>query len=230
LVQAKEDYQKQQQRDAVPLTPEQQAKIRALASDFPRLWQDPKTPDRDRKRMARLLLEDVTLRRGEDLQVQIRFRGGALKELHLPLPKPAWELKKTKPEIVAAIDQLLDEHSEGQIAHLLNQRGWHSSGACPFTLRIVNALRRAYRLKSRFDRLRERGLLTTAEVATIIGSRLSRVKYWRQVGVLTGLRFSEKNEYIYDPPTPAMMELIHERRCKRRGVSLGVSSPRRGAV
>jgi len=27
-----------------------------LASDFPRVWQDPNTPDRERKRMARLLL------------------------------------------------------------------------------------------------------------------------------------------------------------------------------
>jgi DNA invertase Pin-like site-specific DNA recombinase len=104
LTQAKEDYQKQQQH-ATPITEEQKAQIRALASDFPKLWQSPKTSDRDRKRMTRLLVEDVTLRRDQDIHVQIRFRGGALRELHLPLPKAAWELKKTKPEIVAAIDQ-----------------------------------------------------------------------------------------------------------------------------
>jgi DNA invertase Pin-like site-specific DNA recombinase len=219
LTQAKDEYQKQQARDSVPITEAQKAQILALASDFPKLWQDPKTLDRDRKRMARLLLEDVTLRRDQDIQVQIRFRGGALKELHLPLPKAAWELKKTKPEIVAEIDRLLEEHTEGRIAQMLNERGWHSSGACRFTLRIVNNLRRAYRLKSRFDRLREQGFLTTGEVAPMIGSRISRVKYWRQVGVLSGLRFSEKNEYLYHKPTGTMIELIHERRCKRRGAT-----------
>ena len=40
---------------------EQRKRILALASDFPRLWNDPATPYRERKRMARLLIEDVTL-------------------------------------------------------------------------------------------------------------------------------------------------------------------------
>lgn len=230
LAQAKEDYQKQQQQAAAPLTPEQRAKIAALATDFPRLWADPKTLDRDRKRMARLLLEDVTLRRDQDIAVQIRFRGGALRELHLPLPKAAWELKKTKPEIVTEIDRLLEQHTEGQIARLLNERGWYSSGACQFTLRIVNNLRRTYRLRSRFERLRDRGLLTTAEVAAMIGGRVSRVKYWRGVGVLSGVRYSEKNEYIYDRPTPVIIEVIHERRRRRRGAKLSAASSLRGAV
>jgi hypothetical protein len=104
LAQAKEEYEKRRQLDAARITDEQRAKILALASDFPRLWQDPKTQDRDRKRMARLLLEDVTLRRDEDILVQARFKGGATRTLHLPLPKSAWALRKTKPEIIAEID------------------------------------------------------------------------------------------------------------------------------
>ena len=43
------------------LDDEQRRRILALASDFPRLWNDPATPQRERKRMARLLIEDVTL-------------------------------------------------------------------------------------------------------------------------------------------------------------------------
>jgi hypothetical protein len=35
----------------------------ALATDFPRLWRDPNTPDRERKRMIRLLIEDAALLR-----------------------------------------------------------------------------------------------------------------------------------------------------------------------
>jgi hypothetical protein len=41
---------------------EQRRRILALATDFPRLWQASGTPDRERKRMVRLLLEDVTSR------------------------------------------------------------------------------------------------------------------------------------------------------------------------
>src|SRR5947209_7103637 len=75
LAQAKEDCEKQQCLDSAQLTEEQKAKILALATDFPKLWQATTTSDRDRKRMARLLLEDVTLRREQEIIVQLRFKG-----------------------------------------------------------------------------------------------------------------------------------------------------------
>jgi Recombinase zinc beta ribbon domain len=213
LAQAKEECEKQRQLDATQISAEQKAKILALAADFPELWRDPKTSDRDRKRMARLLLEDVTLRRErQDIGVQLRFKGGATRELRLPFPKSAWELRKTKPEIVTAIDRLLADHTEGEIAPLLNELGWRSSGGAAFTVGIVNRLRCVYQLKSRAERLRAIGLLTAYEIAQIIGGVASRVKYWRQCGVLSGVRYSEKSEYLYHNPTPAMIQEIRRRR------------------
>ena len=47
--------------------------VLALAHDFPKLWQDPRTPDRERKRMVRLMIEDVTLIKG-DLRAILRAR------------------------------------------------------------------------------------------------------------------------------------------------------------
>ncbi len=35
--------------------------IRSLTTDFPALWANPHTAQRDRKRMVRLLVDDVTL-------------------------------------------------------------------------------------------------------------------------------------------------------------------------
>ena len=69
LTQAKEEYEKQRQADSAQISAEQRTKIMELASDFPKLWNDPRTLDRDRKRMARLLLEDVTLRREQEVLV-----------------------------------------------------------------------------------------------------------------------------------------------------------------
>jgi DNA invertase Pin-like site-specific DNA recombinase len=230
LTQAKEEAEQQHRHDATQITELQKAKIRALAADFPKLWQDPKTPDRDRKRMARLLLEDVTLRRDQDLCVQLRFRGGATQELHLPLPKAAWELKKTKPEIVAEIDRLLDQHTEGEIAQLLNERGWHSSGGHPFTRRMIHFLRHAYRLRTRPARLQQQGLLTARQMGPIIGCVLSRVKYWRQAGVLKGVKFGERNEYLYYRPTETEVEAIRHRRKMRYPHGHPVPSSPSGAV
>jgi DNA invertase Pin-like site-specific DNA recombinase len=231
LAQAKEEYERHHQLDSTRITDEQKARIRALASDFPKLWQDPKTPDRERKRMARLLLEDVTLRRDETVCVQLRFRGGARQELHLPLPKAAWELKKTKPEIVAEIDQLMDHHTEGEIAQLLNERGWHSSAGNPFTLRMIHRLRHAYRLKTRRARLQKgQTLLTPRQIGLMIGAAFSRANYWRRVGVLKGVKIGERNEYLYYKPTEAEVEQIRCRRQKRSPKANRVPSSALSAV
>jgi hypothetical protein len=215
LAQAKEDCEKQQRLDSAQLTEEQRTKILALSSDFPRLWQAPTTSDRDRKRMARLLLEDVTLRREQEIIVQLRFKGGATQQLRLPIPKAAWALRKTKPEIVTEIDRLLDDHTEAEVAHLLNERGWHSSAGNPFTRGMVHMLRRSHRLKSRFTRLQAQGLLTLRQIGPIIGSVASRVNYWRQVGVLKAVKFGGENKYLYYKPTEADVNQIHQRRQKR---------------
>ena len=163
--------------------------------------------------MVGLLLEDVTLLREEqEISARVRFKGGATRALRLPFPKAAWALRKTKPEIVAEIDRLLDDHCEGEIAGLLNEKGWRSSGGAAFTFRIVNHLRWTYKLKTRYQRLRERGLLTAREVAQIVGGVASRIKDWRHRGVLTGTRYNEKDEHFYPRPSPSVVAEIRRRR------------------
>ena len=49
-------------------TPEQRAKVLALARDFPRLWHAPTTQAKDRKRMLRLLIKDVTVEKSSQLK------------------------------------------------------------------------------------------------------------------------------------------------------------------
>ncbi len=78
----------------------------------------------DRKRMARLILGDVTLNRDETLiTAQVRFMGGATKVLRLPMPARAWQLRNTKAKIVAEIDRLLEQCTESEIVDQLNNKG-----------------------------------------------------------------------------------------------------------
>jgi len=212
LAEAREECQKQQQLDAAQLTQEQRSKILALAGDFPRVWQDPNTPDRERKRMARLLLEDVTLKREHDISVQVRFKGGATRELHLPLPVPVTISRKTNPEIIAELDRLLEEHSETEIAQILNQRGWHSSMGQPFSRTLIQGLRRTYRIKSRFDRLRAQGLLTARQIEEMIGHQTNRAKYWLKAGVLKVVKLGQHYGYLYLKPTQDELQQMSQRR------------------
>jgi DNA invertase Pin-like site-specific DNA recombinase len=199
LSEAQEQYERQRQADHALLDEPSRQQILALATDFPKLWQDPRTSDRERKRMVRLLIEDVTLDKGEQLTAHVRFKGGATRTLLLPLPRPAWASWQTRPDVVAEIDRLLEDHTEGQIATLLNQKGWRSGKGQPFTLRMINRLRRDYRLKSRWQRLREAGLLTKNEIAAQLGISTTTVHDWRRSGLVRAVAYNDKNECLYEP-------------------------------
>ena len=200
LGEAQQEYQRQRQVDRGLCREEERAQIFALATDFPRLWRDAKTPHRERKRMVRLLLEDVTLTRHDEITLQIRFKGGATKTLHLPIPLNAWKQRTTKPEVVAEIDRLLDQRTDRQIATLLNERGWLSGEGRPFSPHMVARIRRNYALKSGYTRLRAAGLLTLQEMAKLLGISTGWVKVWRDHGLLRAQAYNEKNECLYEHP------------------------------
>jgi DNA invertase Pin-like site-specific DNA recombinase len=202
LTGAQQQYEQQRQVDQTMLDDEIKEKVLVLATDFPKVWNDPKTSDRDRKRMVRLLIEDVTLIRDEKIKVQVRFKGGATRTLLLPLPKSAAELRKTSPEVVSLIDRLLNEKTDEETAMELNKRGYKSGSGRTFTRFLVARIRELYNLKNHMKRLREAGMLTESEVAKKLGVCGKTVKIWRMHGLLHARRYNERNEYLYEPLGP----------------------------
>lgn len=201
---AQENYERQRAADAL-LDEEKRQRVLALATDFPRLWHDPDTPARERKRMVRLLIEDVTLLRADDLIVQVRFRGGDNRSLRLPRPKPAADLRKLDPAIVAEVDRLLDDHTDSEIAEALNAAGHLPPVGDKFTIWIVWKIRKAHRLQSRFDRLRRQGLLTLDEVAEVLGVHPYTVKARASRGELVSVAYNDKGQRLFAPPEPTAM-------------------------
>jgi DNA invertase Pin-like site-specific DNA recombinase len=199
LTEAQEQYERQCQADRAVLDKESQNRILALATDFPKLWKSPKTPDRERKRMVRLLIEDITLSKGEQITVEVRFKGGATRTLSLPPPQPVWAAWQTSAEVVAEVDRLLNDHTETRIAVLLNERGWRSGTGRAFTKRMISQIRYQYRLKSRYSRLREAGMLTQQEIADQLGIHKTTVHHWRHNGLLKAYAYHNKPEYLYEP-------------------------------
>ena len=197
---AQDEYERQRQADHAVLDDAQRTRILALASDLPALWQAPTTPDRERKRMLRLLVEDVTLHKGAQLTAHVRFRGGATTTLTLPLALSAWQLRQTSPEVVAAVDTLLDHHTDAPIAILLNERGYQSGTGNAFQPVTVYRIRREYKLRSRYDRLRAAGLLDLEEMATRFAVTPDTIKVWRRAGLLRCHAYSDKGQHLYEPP------------------------------
>jgi hypothetical protein len=154
---AREEYERRREADRIELDEASKKKVRELAHDFPRLWRDPRTCDRDRKRMVRLLLEDAKLRKDEAITVEVRFSGGATRSLRLPRPRLCWEIRQLPRETAVEIDRLLEDHTDGEVAQILNERGMLSGTGRRFGGRRVRVIRRAYELRSRKARLRARG-------------------------------------------------------------------------
>jgi hypothetical protein len=165
--------------------------------------------------MARLLIDDVTMTKTDRIHLHARFRGGQTTSLDVPIPPPAWQLRQTKPEALALLDRLLDDHTDGQTAAALNAAGHRSGEGKPFTSRIVPDLRQAHHLPSHAGRLRARGLLTTTETATRPGVHTSTIKARRRAGLLTARKANDTNVPLSEPPHPADPRLV-----KRQGSSL----------
>jgi DNA invertase Pin-like site-specific DNA recombinase len=218
LTAAQEQYEEQRKKDHAATSELQRASILALARDFPLLWQNPNTPDRERKRLVRLLLEDVTLIQNEEITAHVRFKGGIAKTLTLPRPLNSWEGRKTPADVVTEIDRLLDHHTEKEIAGILNERGVHSGDGKAFHSRAVARVRTKHQLKSRYDRLREKGLLTLEEMADRLKLTPIWVRAWRNHGLLRAYLVSDKNLFLYEdpgpnPPRKAQGTKLSERRC-----------------
>lgn len=216
LADAQERYEKQRQADRAGLNDQQRARIMALAQDFPRLWNDPRTPARERKRMLRLLIADVTLLKGADVRAQVRFNGGATQTLHVPLPLRSWMVTQTPAAVVAEIDRLFDHHTAGEIATVLNQNGVISGAGHHFNSAMVVSIRESYKLKTRRERLRARGLLTAHQIGKLLDVSYCTVKIWRRAGLLVGHRYNDKGQcYFEHPGTDAPIKYRHQ--AKLRG-------------
>jgi len=212
LAAAQEAYEKAAAADMSLVSNTERAELLTLATDFPRLWRDPRTQMKDKKRMLRLLIEDVTLTKGDTVHVDIRFVGGATRSLDLPLPKSCVELRTTDAEVVNEIDRLIDTYTDKEIAEVLNERGVRTVITTPWTAARIGRLRAIYRLSDRRTRLLAQGLLTPQDVAARHGVVISTVHLWRRRGLLHAHPINDRGDFLYEiPPEDLPAKFAHKR-------------------
>ena len=158
--------------------------IEALARDLPALWAARTTSDKDRKRLLRAMIADVTITQpdGDQLQVGIRWRSGAAEQHTIPRPR-----RKTVPQAtLELITRLAEKHSNPEIAAQLQAAGVLTPHGRPFDEANVSSVRVRYKIPS--GPTRREGELTPAEVAQRLGVSRPAVYYWIHHGQLQARR------------------------------------------
>jgi len=141
-------------------------------------------------------------RTSDTITAHIRLAGGQTCTLTLPAPRPGWAIRQTPPQVITAIDELLDHHTHAEIAAILNQRGLTSGEGRPFHPLIIRNIRDDYQLRSRQQRLRDAGMLTLTEIAAQLGVSAGTIKIWHHAGLLTAHPYNDKGQCLYPPPGP----------------------------
>ena len=211
VARAHEEWQRAQEKSQTVVDEEIHHRFLAMTTDFQKLWTDPATPNRERKRMLAHIIEDATLVKlpSEGItRIHLRFKGGKTETLTTRNPKSSAQQIKTKPMIVELVDELLDDHIYDEIADLLNERGLRPGGSARpgrehkrFTAMRVAYLAKTYGLRPRFDRLRLRGMLTRKELADRLGIHETTVAAWAKHGIVKTHAYNG-HAFLFEDPGP----------------------------
>jgi DNA invertase Pin-like site-specific DNA recombinase len=172
---------------AAPLPP--RAELEALAADLPRLWAAPTTSHKDRKRLLRALVADVTLTSepaGDQVRIGIHWRSGAAEVLIVRRPVPASIARRTPVDAIDFVRRRSERRDQELVAEL-NAAGLTTGTGRPFDVAAVRWLRFAYRIPSPPTTL-ACGEVAVADVAARLGITESAVYYWIAQGQLEARR------------------------------------------
>jgi DNA invertase Pin-like site-specific DNA recombinase len=186
------DFERQTMR---AVTAEQKQQIRQLAENFPRLWAASTTASRDRKRILRLLVRDVTVSKGPEpkiIRLHIRWQGGATETLEVPQrPNRADAVRYPNP-FVTRIRELAATLHDDEIVQQLNAGGCLSSTGKPFTQSMIKYLRYKHQIPTPPP---PDNTLTVRQVCDRYAVSQWVVYYWIEIGLVTAKRRKPTTPY-----------------------------------
>jgi DNA invertase Pin-like site-specific DNA recombinase len=190
LEQVKQQHNEFSQKEHLGMTPEQRDRMFALAQDLPRLWKAPTTQSKDRKRILRLLIKDITVEKAlkpkKKLILHVRWQGGATEDISCDLPAKAYERTRYGQEIVQKTRELAKNLFDDQIAEAFNKEGLLSSKGGLFTGSKIRNIRFVHAIPS--PPQKRPGESSVKEVAQRFKVSTQVVYYWIERGYVAARR------------------------------------------
>ena len=185
LAQLQQQYEQYVSRPSWHPTEQDKMKILGLSQELPRIWSESSTTSKDRKRILRLLIEDVTIfaePRNSDTRLGLRWRNQYCEELQVIKPLPRHMAAKHSAQTAELVRTLAETMTDQQIANHLNESGTRTPDGRLFTVDSIQWIRYTYRIPGYASRRRG---LTVKEVAERLKVDPGVVYYWINRGILT---------------------------------------------
>ncbi len=204
--QLEEEFRRWQQSAVARLTAADQEAILALARDLPAVWQADTTAPADRKRIARLLLERVTVlvdKSSDQVSARLHWAGGLISTHQLARPVSRYDQQTTYPRLVQRLRDLTAErHRSAVIAARLNAEGFRPPKRAPqFTAAMVQRLTLRLGLSRRQPHGSREGLgrheYRPTGLAHRLGVSRELVRRWQRVGWLNVRRDEDGHHIIW---------------------------------
>src|SRR5262249_29801686 len=158
-----------------------------------------------------------------------RGGGPAPTDLHVPIPLNCFEARRTGREALDLIAALARDHTDDQIAEILNERGIRTGTGRPFTGGRVDFLRKSRRIPGYYEHLRRSGLVTGEEIRTRTGISGGALRRVRRAGLVRAVRCDRKHG-LYENPSEDLLSRYTKHRRLAGGERTGSETRARGAV
>jgi hypothetical protein len=192
----KKEFSQHQSKKRIAVTEKQKRELISLANDLPRLWKTATTKAKDRKRILRLLIKDVTVEKlpiPKQVVLHLRWQGGACEDIPIEIPPNRPDQIRYPSEIVNKVKTLAMNLTDEQIASVFNQDGIKSAKGRPFTFSIIRWIRYKHRIsRSTLKRPEE---LTVKEMAREFAVSPNVVYYWIERNLITARRLNQGSPY-----------------------------------
>lgn len=192
---------------------ERKSEILALGKNLPRLWHSKTTKPKDRKRMLRLLVKDITVKKqlGEKtVRMQIRWQGGATEELTVDIPPSTADKWRHSPEIIDRVREMAKTLTNREIAKVFTEEGLKSNKGNSFTASGISWIR--YKHSIAAPVLKRPQELTVKEVAVRFDVSTHVVYYWIARKLLDARKVSSGSPWWITLDDETEMSLRH--RCE----------------
>jgi Recombinase/Resolvase, N terminal domain len=190
LESAKADLARRERERPCVISQQERDRLHVLGPDLIAVWQAATTTPRDRKELLRTLLDEVIIRVERNkaaAHLTLRWKGGAMTEIDLGLPRSRPATIRTDEDTVALVRRLAVHYPDSVIAGILNRQGRTTVHGHRFDSNRIGNLRRYWGIPAREPKPQADGeLMTIKRAAIALGVAPSTIHRLLNDGIIAG--------------------------------------------